>query len=646
MSAVASDPEILRFAQNDRGREMSNQNSIVVASPPSRPLMVYDGDCSFCKRWVERWKWLTLGEVDFEPYQTASSRFPEIPIENFHHGVQLIEPDGRVTKNAKAVFKSFDLAGRKRWLLWLYENIWPFALITEATYRFIANHRNGLDKLDRWALGTKTTPTTYVITREVFLRLLGVIYLIAFLSYYHQMDGLIGARGILPIATYLKEVREQVGVVWWQLPTLAWINSSDAFLHGLCIGGIIAAIALIIGLVPIPALVVLWISYLSLTVAGQDFLNFQWDALLLEAGLLAIFFAPWRIGLKVSRKRLPSKLTLFLIRWLLFRLMFLSGLVKLTFGDVTWRSWEVFKYHYETQPIPTWTSWYFQHFPVWFDWFSLGFMYLAEIVAPFFIFFPRRIRMLGFTIIVLLQIMIAVTGNYGFFNLLAIVLCFSLLDDSIWPRSWCLSLSIQQFREAIRRRWFFRHRVMPLIAAVILIITAMQIVEAFKAAAVNWPAPLAWLDRELEPIRSVNSYGLFRVMTRTRPEIIVEGSNDGVTWKPYEFKWKAGPLDRAPAFCTPHMPRLDWQMWFAALGDYRYNPWFISFLNRLLEGSPPVLDLLKTNPFPDHPPKYVRAQLYDYHFTTPEERQRTGDWWKRGFVREYIPPITLQDFTR
>ncbi|HTL29499.1 MAG TPA: lipase maturation factor family protein [Tepidisphaeraceae bacterium] len=617
-----------------------SKSPIIVAHPPPRPLMVFDGDCSFCKRWVERWRWLTLGEIDFEPYQSVASQFPEIPTENFHRGVQVIETDGWVTKNARAVFRSFDLAKRKRWLLWLYENIPPFALLSECVYRFIANHRNGLDKLDRWALGTKTTPTSYVITREVFLRLLGVIYLIAFVSYFVQIDGLIGHRGIRPIAGYLQFFRENAEHPYAQLPTLLWFNSSDAMLHGLCISGIVAACLLIIGLVPIPALVVLWVNYLSLVVGGQEFLSFQWDALLLEAGLLAIFFAPWRIGLRLSRARLPSNLTLFLLRWLVFRLMFLSGLVKLTFGDVTWRSWEVFKYHYETQPIPTWTSWYFQHLPIWFQWFSLAFMYLAELVAPFFIFFPRRLRFLAFAIIVLLQMMIAATGNYGFFNLLATVLCFPLLDDSIWPTRWQLKLTIDQYRAAIRNRWFFRHAVLPVIACVIVIVTSMQIVEAYEADRIDWPAPLAWLEAEIDPIRSVNSYGLFRVMTRQRPEIIVEGSADGETWKPYIFKWKAGPLDRAPGFCTPHMPRLDWQMWFAALSNYQYEPWFMNFMVRLLQGSPPVLELLKENPFPDHPPQYVRAVLYDYHFTTAEERKQTGNWWKRELRGLYCPVIS------
>jgi predicted DCC family thiol-disulfide oxidoreductase YuxK len=618
---------------------------IIVANRPLRPLMVFDGDCSFCKRWVERWKWLTLGEVDFEPYQTAGAKYPEIPIEDFHRGVQLIEPDGTVTKNARAVFKSFHVAGQKRWMLWLYQRFGPFAFIAERIYRFIANHRNGLDKLDRWALGKQTTPATYVITREVFLRLLGLVYLIAFISCFVQIDGLVGSRGILPVADYLHFAKEQVDAPHWELPTLLWLNSSDAFLHGLCITGIASACLLIIGVVPIPALVILWVAYLSLTIGGQEFLSFQWDALLLEAGLLAIFFAPWRIGLRLSRVRLPSHLTLFLIRWLLFRLMFLSGVVKLTYGDLTWRSWEVFKYHYETQPIPTWTSWYFAHLPIWFHWFSLMFMYLAELVAPFFIFGPRRARMLGFTIIVLLQMLIMATGNYGFFNILSIVLCFTLLDDSIWPTRWQFSLTVDQFREAVRNRWFFRHRVLPAIATMILVITSMQIVEGFAARAVDWPAPLASLDQSLAPFRSINSYGLFRVMTRERPEIIVEGSDDNIEWKPYVFKWKPGPLDRAPQFCTPNMPRLDWQMWFAALSDYRFNPWFVHFLERLLEGSQPVTELLETNPFPDRPPKYVRATVYDYHFTTSEERKATGNWWKRKLRGTYIPAISKEDFS-
>ena len=320
--------------------------------------------------------------------------------------------------------------------------------------------------------------------------------------------------------------------------------------------------------------------------------------------------------------------------------MFLSGVVKLTFGDVTWRSWEVFRYHYETQPIPTWTSWYIQHFPTWFHWFALAFMYLAELIAPFFIFGPRRLRVLAFTIIVLFQLLIAGTGNYGFFNFLTIVLCFTLLDDSVWPTRWRLSLTIEQFRIAMRNRWFFRQWVLPIIATVVLIVSSMQIIEAFTARYVQWPAPLAWIDQEFAPIRSINSYGLFRVMTPRAAGDHHRRQRRRATWKPYTFKWKPGPLDRAPAFCEPHMPRLDWQMWFAALSDYRTQPWFVNFLARLLEGSPPVLDLLKENPFPDHPPKYVRAVAYDYHFTTSQERQATGQWWKRSAIGLYCPVVS------
>jgi predicted DCC family thiol-disulfide oxidoreductase YuxK len=607
-----------------------------------KPVCVYDGECAFCRRWVRRWQGITGDAVEFVPYQDAASRFPQIPIENFKRAAQLIEPDGRVSSGARAAFRILDLAQYRRWPLWAYDHAPGFAFLTNRAYRFIADHRRGFDKLDRIFIGSHDTPSTYFLSRWLFLRLLGIIYLIAYLSYWVQVDGLIGSRGILPVAPWLDAISKQIGAErYWLLPTIVWFNSSDTFLHWLCGGGVVLSGLLVIGIAPVPVLMLLWAGYLSLACAGQVFLGFQWDALLLETGFIAIFLAPWQLLPLSSREPRPMSIPLWLVRWLAFRIMFLSGLVKLTFNDQAWWNWTALDYHYFTQPIPTWTAWWMHQLPRWCHMIALGFMWYAELVAPFFIFGPRRLRIAAFWSIVLLQVLIMATGNYGFFNLLAIALCVPLVDDLFWPK-WMGRVIRLPSRPLPLSRW----RQWPLavtapLAGLILLITTMQLIDAFNRP-VQWWRPMSWIHEQVAPLRSLNSYGLFRVMTTRRLEIVIEGSNDGATWKAYEFKWKPGGLNRRPRFCIPHMPRLDWQMWFAALGNYQQNPWVMNLLARLLEGSPPVLELLETNPFPGGPPRYMRALVYEYHFTDCAEHRAAGAWWKRQLLGLYCPVLQRQ----
>jgi hypothetical protein len=496
--------------------------------------------------------------------------------------------------------------------------------------------------------------------RSVSLRGLGVVYLSAFGSLAVQVDGLIGSRGILPAAEYLDRAAQVLGTgpsACWQLPTLLWIDASDRMLHALCWGGLGLSVLLIAGILPGPCLAMLWLFYLSLTVAGQVFLRLQWDTLLLESGLLAVLLTPW--GFRLGRADdEPGRFAVWLFRWLVFRLMFLSGVVKLTSGDPAWRSWRVLDYHYWTQPLPTWTSWYIHQMPPWFHWLSIGFMFYAELVAPFFVFGPRILRRVGFASIVLLQVLIAATGNYGFFNLLSIVLCLSVLDDRDYKAIGAIVrrkgkatregeapseplLHGEASSEAHRGHlWSLPRRiVVGLVGAILVAVTASQTIETVWPGTVI-PAPIQVVAQWIEPLHVAYPYGLFRVMTKERPEITVEGSDDGVSWKPYRFRWKPCELDRRPRFTTPHMPRLDWQMWFAALGgDCRSERWFLRFEQRLLEGSPEVLALLRENPFPDRPPRYVRARLSLYTFT----RWGSHDWWASQDLGLYCPPMGLRD---
>lgn len=467
----------------------------------------------------------------------------------------------------------------------------------------------------------------------LFLRVLGLVYLIAFTSLWVQVDGLIGSRGILPIADFLQQV-EQVrpDLGFADLPTLCWFARGDAFLHVQCAAGVLAALALIAGLLPPLACALLWLLYLSLSVAGQVFLGFQWDALLLEAGLLSVFLAPpvWRS--RRAHDPEPPAVVIWLLRWLLFRLMFLSGVVKLASQDAAWHDLSALTYHFWTQPLPAWTAWYAHQVPTPLLKAGCALMFAIELVLPFGIFGPRVLRRIAAAAFVGLMLVIGLTGNYTFFNLLTAALCLLLLDDRAFPARWRIEASPRPLPA------WWRRGVLGALAALVLAVSVPTFLGACRVR-VPWPIALERLHAAVGPFRSINGYGLFAVMTRTRPEILIEGSRDGVTWTAYAFRWKPGERAARPRFVAPHQPRLDWQMWFAALGDYRGNPWLIQCMARLLEGSPPVLDLLAENPFPDEPPRYIRATVWDYRFSTPAERTATGAWWVRQNPRPYTPVL-------
>jgi len=626
---------------------------IHVATPPPKPLMIFDGDCNFCTLWIRRWQQMTGDAVDYLPSQNANvtKQFPEIPHEHFNTTVQLIETNGAVYSGAEAVFRTLAKNSKWQWPLAAYENVPVIARITESSYGIVAGHRTFFSRLTCWFWGRHVELPDYFLTRWIFLRALGAIYLVAFISLWTQISGLIGHNGILPTDQFMSAVKQQCDTqdIGWErfhlLPTLCWFDSSDSFLNFQCAAGIAFAILLIVGVAPAPCLALLWLFYLSLATVGRDFLGFQWDNLLLEAGFLAIFFAPLQLLSKLSYEAPPSRIVLWLLRLLLFKLIFSSGCVKLLSGDPNWRNLTALTFHYQTQPLPTWIGWYAQQLPLWFQKFSCAVMFTIELGAPFLIFAPRRIRFFGGAAIVFLQILILLTGNYTFFNFLTIALCLLLLDDfvlqKILPRKWFGLLSINHQLSTINKRRWPRAITIPL-AIVVLAISLFQLISMFGVRS-ELLFPVATVDKWLSPFRTVNNYGLFAVMTTTRNEIIVEGSDDGANWLPYEFKYKPGDVNQKPRFAEPFQPRLDWQMWFAALGNYQQNSWFGNFCERLLQGSPDALALLEKNPFPKHPPRFIRAEFYKYEFTTFAERRAIGAWWKRELVGEYLPPVSIRE---
>jgi len=585
-----------------------------------RPLVIFDGHCGFCRIWVDFLRELTGERFAWAASQDVGSEYPQIPPEAFGKSVQLVLPDGTVETGARAVFHIAGTVPGYAWLQWCFQYLPGFAFVTEHVYRFIASHRDFGYHATRLLWGRELHPSSFHIAEWIFSRFLALTYLFAFWSFAIQDMGLIGSRGILPVARYLTALHSAYGPTAWRLvPTLFWFNASDAAVHWLPITGVIAALIALTGFFQRPAFIVLFVLYLSVCAGGQDFLSFQWDYLLLETGFLAIFLG-------------PSRVVIWLFRLLLFRLMFFSGMVKLSSGDPTWHNLTALTFHYHTQPLPTPLAWYMDQLPLWFQRASTFAVLASELAAPFLILFPRRVRMSGAGWLIGLQVTILLTGNYAYFNWLTIALCILLLDDQFLRRFW---------RRPLALRGRPGRPMKAILAALTVLIVLLNVGQFSQLLFHATPGPIGDLLRITEPFGVVNSYGLFAVMTTTRPEIVIQGSNNGVDWVDYAFRYKPGDLHRGPALVAPHQPRLDWQMWFAALSNYQSNDWFPNLMVRLLQGSPDVAHLFAKTPFGSTPPRYVRALLFEYRFTTLAEHRATGDYWTREPRGVYFPAISL-----
>jgi len=596
---------------------------------PTLPTLVYDGDCAICRYWVAYWRTLTGERVVFRPYQEAAADFPSIPLEAFQRAIQLIEPDGRVYAGAAATFRVLRQApGRAAWW-WCYAHLPGVAALSEWTYAYLARRRGLLERGTKFLWGPALQEERYTLVSWIFLRLFGAIFLTAFASLGVQVLGLIGHAGILPLRDYLGAAHETLGRSAYRiLPTLFWVNSSDTALVAGTVIGVLLGLLVIVDRWTRPALIGLFALYLSYVYAGQAFMSFQWDTLLLETGFLAIFLTG------------GSRIVVWLFRWLVFRYVFLSGIVKLVSGDPTWHGMTALEYHFWTQPLPTPLAWYAAQLPTWLLRAGTAAALVIELGSVFLIFLPRRLRAAAAGCVLLLQVLIVLTGNYNFFNLLTMLLCVFLFDDAALRRLVPRRLqSLSQGRVPLAGR-----RATVTAGALALILVPVGVNRIWETAMRTDLPVLGILTEAVEPLSIVNRYGLFAVMTTARPEIVIEGSADGREWREYVFRYKPGPLSRPPLWNIPHQPRLDWQMWFAALGTVRQNPWMIGLMWRLLQGSPPVLALLGPNPFPGGPPKYVRARLYDYRFADRPTRLATGQWWVRRPVGLYFPQVTLADF--
>jgi hypothetical protein len=509
-----------------------------------------------------------------------------------------------------------------------------------------------LNHIAEWLLGPEArteSPRTHLLSRWLFLRALGIIYLSAFYSLIFQIKGLIGPDGILPAADYLSEAAKYFPGAqrFWYVPTLFWSGSGNGALMLVCWLGLLASLAIICNLWPRASLLLCFICFLSSIAVLQDFSSYQSDGMLLEAGFISLFFAPPGLRPGLGANHAPSRASRFLLQWEWFRIYFESGVVKLSSGDYSWRHLTAMYDYYQNGPLPTWVGWYVQQFPHWFHKATALMTLVAELGLVWMLFLPRRFRIICFCIVTPFQIGIIITANYTFLNYLVLVLGFLLLDDGFLRRvlpvrwkNWGHKTPVQDRAEpaAAPRS--------PSLRLIWRGVAAFYLGWIFYATTAQLFAMVPYLPRlplapaqKIDQFRIANQYGLFANMTHERYEIEFQGSNDGQNWKPYPFRYKPQDIYKAPGIYAPYQPRFEWNLWFASLDNWRNNQWVISTEAQLLRNSPDVLKLFAGNPFPDSPPRKVRAVISQYWFTDRATKRATGAWWRREQLGVYAPAL-------
>ena len=573
------------------------------------PRLVYDGDCGFCRYTVDYARALTRDGVEYLPYQAVAGEYPSLGAADFARSIWLFEagPDGPAASGADAAFRTLALGGRRGWR-WVYRHVPGFAWVAERGYDWVARHREGCLRIARPLFGRELAPARLERTADIVYRGIAACALMAFVSLWLQGEALIGDNGVLPAGEFLEAVKATYGVGgYWSVPTVLWLGVP---FHWVFAFGTLCAVVALAGKLRTCAALGAYASYLSIVGVGQVFTSFQWDTLLLECLFAAAVFA-----------RSPVA-GVWVVRLLAFRFLFLSGAVKLLSGDPVWADLTALEYHFETQPLPTALAWFAHQLPASVLAFAVGATFAVELVLPFLIFGPRKLRAIAAAAFIGFEVLILVTGNYNFLNLLTIVVCIALLDDRLLR----LRPLPPQRLHRLGARW---------LATVLIVLGLCQTAAAFA----RFPNPAGWV----RPLRIVNGYGLFAVMTTERRELVIEGSMDGRQWLEYEFPYKPGDLDRVPGWAAPHQPRLDWQMWFAALSRPEYDPWIYDLVFRLLQAEPAVLKWID-DPFDGERPRYLRIISYRYSFSPPDgvpprAGEDRGRWWTRSDPRLWLEPL-------
>jgi hypothetical protein len=463
------------------------------------------------------------------------------------------------------------------------------------------------------------------LTRLALQRGLALILLIAFLNAVNQFKPLLGERGLLPVPQFVKQIS------FSDSPSLFFFFPNDLAFTVAAWLGVLLSCAALTGVteqfgVWLSMLVwaAMWVLYISFVNVGQTFYAFGWESILLEACFYAIFLG--------SRSTNPQTVVIWLYRWLLFRIMFGAGLIKLR-GDPCWRNLTCLDYHYETQPMPNPLSWYFHWAPEWTHRGGVLFNHFAELIVPFGYFLPQPVSSIAGIVTILFQGTIFLSGNLSWLNTLTMILAFSTFDDRF------LGKIIRIYRPETHSP--------PLVSKVAVAGLAILVAILSVRPIRNMLSPHQIMNTVYNRFHLVGTYGAFGSVTRPRYEVIVEGTDEAVLldstkWREYEFKGKPGAIARLPPQIAPYHLRLDWLMWFAGMSSYQDHPWFVHFVGKLLQGDRATLGLLRSNPFPSQPPRFVRASLYEYRFANPAESSASGIWWKRERVGAYFPPVSLE----
>ena len=480
---------------------------------------------------------------------------------------------------------------------------------------------------------------TYWLTRFVILRFLGIIYGIAFLVAINQIIPLIGSNGLLPATAYLERIGSKTGITdsFLRHPTLFWFAHSDTVLIITAWAGLLLSCVVIAGYANALLLTVLWFLYMSIVHSGQDWYSYGWEIQLLETGFLSIFLCPL-IDMRPFPKRPPPMIIIILFRWLIFRIMLGSGLIKLRW-DVNWRNGTALYYHFETQPIPGPLSRWFHFLPSWLLKIGVWFNFTAELIAPLFVFWPRLARHIAGTVIVLFQLSIFISGNLSFLNVLTILPALACFDDGFLSRLLPRRLVRKaEAADAAAETSRSMQVAIKIIASLIIVLSIQPAMNLLSSRQI--------MNTSFDPFDLVNTYGAFGTVGTERLNVVFEGtsdndSSDNASWKPYLYKGLPVLPDKRPPQIAPYQLRLDWQMWFAAMsspGDY---PWTYNLVWKLLHNDPGVVGLFARNPFPDKPPRYIRAMLYRYSFVKPSHQQRL--WWTRQRIDTWIQPLSADD---
>jgi Lipase maturation factor len=480
--------------------------------------------------------------------------------------------------------------------------------------------------------------TGFWLTRFLMLRLLGFVYIFAFLSLALQVQPLLGHDGLLPADAFLARAAAQLGSPWQgflALPSAFWLGISDrALLAGAWLGVGLSAV-LLAGFANALLLLALWALYLSFVHIGQDWYAYGWEIQLLETGFLAVFLCPL-LDARPFPRRPPPTAVIWLLRWLIFRVMLGAGLIKLR-GDPCWRDLSCLDTHFETQPIPGPLSRAFHELPPWAHRGGVLFNHVAELVAPWLVFMGRLLRRSAGLVMLALQGTLLLSGNLSFLNWLTIVPILACFDDAFLAHVLPRALVARAARAAARAT---PARVQHWLAAALVVLVALLSV----GPVLNLLSPDQRMNTSFDSLDLVNSYGAFGSVGKQRDEIVFEGTDAAVpdahaVWREYAFPGKPGDVARRPPLLAPYQPRLDWALWFAAMSTPERYPWAVHLVWKLLQGDAPTLRLLANDPFPDVPPRYVRALLYRYRFAPPA----SGAWWERTLVGEWLPPLSADD---